>query len=194
MKTKTINVYEFKELDEKAQDKVRSWYQESFMSYDWYESTYEYWKEKLHEMGYYGVEINFSGFYSQGDGACFSATVGISQWIKSHDKKFQKKYSLLIEHSDYITMAITTSGRYSHEHSMSIDYEYSTDDTDEKKDAAILNLLGEIEALVLEDARDQARTIYRDLEKEYEYLVGDEAMIESLEANEYEFDKLGRIV
>jgi hypothetical protein len=48
------------------------------------------------------------------------------------------------------------------------------------------------EEVVIEALRDLARWLYRQLEREYEYLTSDEAVDESIVANEYTFTAAGR--
>ncbi|MEI2421404.1 hypothetical protein V6O07_14115, partial [Arthrospira platensis SPKY2] len=42
--------------------------------YDWYEYEYEFFKKDMAEVGVEVRKIYFSGFGSQGDGACFEGT------------------------------------------------------------------------------------------------------------------------
>ena len=49
------------------------------------------------------------------------------------------------------------------------------------------------EDALIELLKDFMRWIYRLLEKEYEYLTSREAIIETIEANDYEFDENGNI-
>lgn len=67
-------VYAFNELDETAKQKAREWYLESALNYDWWEYIYE---DAIAIGKILGIEIEriyFSGFGSQGDGACFDGT------------------------------------------------------------------------------------------------------------------------
>jgi hypothetical protein len=48
--------------------------------------------------------------------------------------------------------------------------------------------LGEI---ITDFAREKSKEIYRDLEKEYDYLHSDEYIQEIIEENDYEFDEDG---
>ena len=50
----------------------------------------------------------------------------------------------------------------------------------------------EAEAIVIEALRDLARWLYRQLEREYDYLTPDEAVDEAITANEYTFTEAGR--
>lgn len=68
---RTITVYKFNELSENAKKtaikKNRNWHVSDFY---WYEHTLEEWKQLLNSIGIENAEIEFSGFGSQGDGAC----------------------------------------------------------------------------------------------------------------------------
>ncbi len=85
--TKHINIYSLKELVEleakgemkRACQKAREWLQEGATGHDnwWCEHTIETWESALKQLGFNDPKIWFSGFWSQGDGACFDATVDI---------------------------------------------------------------------------------------------------------------------
>lgn len=105
----------------------------------WHDFVTDEFKAKLADLGYTNVKTQFSGFWSQGDGASFS---GEKEGLE-----------------------ITTSGRYCHSGSMQCESDS-----------------------LLKDARKLANEYYRDLQKEYEYLTSDECIIETIEANDYEFD------
>jgi hypothetical protein len=75
-------VYTFKEMLEYqkegkigsgAVEKVRTWLQQTHMEHDWWEYDYELWTKALAEIGFEEVEIRFSGFWCQGDGASFTS-------------------------------------------------------------------------------------------------------------------------
>lgn len=97
---------------------------------------------------------------------------------------------------------IDKSGRYSHEYTMShdsgadilSDIEYALGDNAEFCNmAAIESECESFAESIIEMARGMARTLYRDLENEYEYLTGEECFIESCDANGYEFDASGKM-
>ncbi len=44
---------------------------------DWYESVYEHFKEMMSVIGIRVDKVYFSGFWSQGDGACFDKVSAI---------------------------------------------------------------------------------------------------------------------
>ena len=62
-------------LSPAAQERARDWYRENCLDYEWWDSDYDHWKEKLAALGFTDADIKFRGFYSQGDGASFTAGV-----------------------------------------------------------------------------------------------------------------------
>jgi len=63
----------FNQLNDEAKERAREWYRDSGLDYDWWVHVYDEWKAELKEMGFDNVDISFSGFSSQGDGASFTA-------------------------------------------------------------------------------------------------------------------------
>ena len=53
-------------------------------------------------------------------------------------------------------------------------------------------MTADAEEVVTEALRDLARWLYRQLEREYEYLTSDEAVDETIAANDYTFTETGR--
>jgi hypothetical protein len=112
MREEVIKVYKFNELDDRAKQKAREWYTGcDYPHDDWWDWTYEDFGIIC---GIIGIElattpvklmgggvrhkpdINFSGFYSQGDGACFSGTYrGEPDALKFWDNLYPIKQDLL---------------------------------------------------------------------------------------------------
>ena len=67
------------------------------------------------------------------------------------------------------------------------------DYTDEPTDTDTDQQLGNLENEILEKSRDKARAIYKRLETEYNYLNSDESIIETIQANDYDFTSNGVI-
>lgn len=65
--------------------------------------------------------------------------------------------------------------------------------TDENNPYRISNL-AELDYDMQESARNYAKQIYAQLREEYEYLCGEEMMLDHFEANDYYFDEDGRVV
>ena len=167
------------------------------VDHNWWDCTYQYWMEKLKdEYGFYDVEIHFSGFYSQGDGACFTGYT----YNKEDTQKFLAQTGLHVKYpaawalADEIRIRSTQNhSRYSHEHSVDISidweeycYEYGEDLKNAVRDQLREQLRDQFlqfECDVADAARDTMKRIYKDLESEYEYLTSDDMVRETLTIN-----------
>lgn len=179
METKTYNVYKFNELPDDAKAKALENLRDINVDHDgWHDWIIEDWTEKLESLGYNDAKISYTGFYSQGDGASFSCTVNLEKWLIV--KKLKSKYQKALKEyqTDDVSIKINNQGHYSHEFMMTIDSD---------------NLSDALEEIILMDARDQARSIYSELKSEYEGAQTDEAVIETIEANDYDFTLNGKI-
>jgi 8-oxo-dGTP pyrophosphatase MutT (NUDIX family) len=66
--------FTYQQLQPDAQEAARQWWKDANEQDNWWsESTIAEWKWLLDQKGFLGVEIAFSGFWSQGDGASFEA-------------------------------------------------------------------------------------------------------------------------
>ena len=71
--TKEIGIYFFDELPEELQKEVLIKNHDFNTDFYWSDMELDYWKDKLNSMGFEDADISFSGFWSQGDGASFTA-------------------------------------------------------------------------------------------------------------------------
>lgn len=202
--TTTTTVYTIHELSEEAREKAIENHR------DWNTSDefwFEMWSvngkpgdivlEKGIENGFNITRFYFSGFWSQGDGACFQADVDYEEYILKN--KLGNKYRTLLNHArvDGGSLTIKTHGMYSHAYSMQLeDYDHyfnATDDTSRAWQAAEKAgaQADELAEMILDHGRDLANEFYRQLEKEYDYLSGDEQVIDSLDINEMLFTEDG---
>jgi len=195
MQTRTITTYKFHELtDEAARERALSWGREGFLDYPWWDFVYEDAKTIGALMGIEIAKIYFSGFWSQGDGACFEGEYayvkGSVKAVKDHapqDKRLHEiaeRLQAIQKPNFYLLEArVKQTGRYSHEYCTDIVvWNRDADSYDEPVDAE------EVRTAL----RDFMRWIYRQLEQEYEYLSSDEQMGEFLSSNEYDFDEHGQ--
>ena len=183
MKTITTNLYEFSELSDSAKTVARQWYIDG-MGNDWQECVIEHCSDIASLLGFTDFKIYFSGFWSQGDGACFTGNykykkdsvkaiksfAGVDTALHNIAKSFRE-----MQRVEFYQMAvkISHSGRYYHENSMR--YEFSRLDGKES---------------VLESSecfKDFAKWIYKQLEKEYYYQISDAVIDENIACNEYYF-------
>lgn len=214
-------VYQYDELSDRAKKKARDWYAQRVFedSYDW-EVVYEDAERMANLLG---IEIDrrtyrtigggigskptiyFSGFSSQGDGACFEGSyiykkgavkaiaeetgfgykhpdgsigkgdeelICIAQALQDVQRKYFYKLRATMKHR----------GHYCHFGCMDVDvYHYD----DQYRD------IGDAEDEIRQLMRDFADWIYECLNDEYDYQTSDEAIEESIRANEYEFDEDG---
>jgi len=193
MREITTKVYTFDELSDDAKEKAREWFRQDVFtdSNDW-EFVYEDAKEIASMFGLDIQKIYFTGFASQGDGACFegeySFRPGGLKAVKDHAPQDTELHNIIealqdIQRRNFYQLAATTthSGHYYHSGYMTVDIErkdgkdWSDGARDEIKD----------------QLRNFADWIYYQLEAEYDYQMSDEAVDENIRINEYEFTEKG---
>ena len=125
MKEIITNAYKYEELSATAKEVARDEYRENGLDYDWYDCTLSDAKEIASFMGIEIEDIYFSGFSSQGDGACFTGYYryksGSAKAVRSHapiDSKLNKIADDLIkvQARDFyqLTARVTHWGHYNH--------------------------------------------------------------------------------
>lgn len=187
--TETITVYTFAELSDSAKKTVIQQYAES-MDYEWWDACEESLRTAAEIMGIIVDRAYFSGFWSQGDGACFTGSYyykpGSCKAIRREFPEDKRLHAIADALRDAqrpffyrLNAAIASNdSRYSHENSVSVDVEYDCDDWRE---------FGDAEDEITDALRDLMRWYYRLLESEYEYLTSEEAVAESAEANGWRY-------
>lgn len=208
--------YALTELPQTVRSRVLDNYR-SFSVHDhWYQSTYE-WVDQAAQL--LGITINrqrdknqqldpspaiyFSGFYSQGDGACFEghfSSPGNSTQIVANVAQFSPEdidllniakriQHLLVHTDDQLTATLTHNRqRYSHPYTITIDAELVSEN-DETIDATAPT--SGIETELTDVLRHFMLWIYRQLQQEYEYLTSDEQISEALNTNGFLFTEFG---
>lgn len=199
MRTIETVVYKYDELSESAQQKAREWYLEDGLDYSWWDFSYEDFARVAEIIGIdiscrqgRGAEIYFTDFYSQGSGSSFCGTYRYAKGAVDKIKKYapqdeelhriaQALQDLQRKHF-YRLEARITSRR---DAAISVDV---SDREDPYKD------VGDAEGELTDLMNDFNHWMYYRLRDEYEYLTSDEAVAESIIANEYEFDEDGNWV
>ena len=105
-----------------------------------------------------------------------------------HHKK-GNKFRKFLNSWDSMTITTKHSGRYYHEYCMLV----AVDEYFRLPDSITQSEFSEFEEWITETLRDYARELYKSLEKEYNYLTSEKAIIETIEANDYEFTEDGKI-
>lgn len=208
-RTEEITLYSFNELEDSAKETARQQCRENIDHY-YSESVYEdaekvaailgieFDSKKIPLMnGTYrsAPKIWFSGFYSQGDGACFEGSYsyakGSTKRIREYAPNDNDLHSIAdnlanVQRRNFYQLRATCehSGRYYHSGCMSVAVEHCEDQWRD---------IGDAEDEITDELRSFADWIYSQLEKEYEYLTSDEQVEDSIIANEYEFHENGTI-
>lgn len=197
---KTFNVYSFSELSESAKQKAIDGYRnDENYPYDfWFEHSKEDFHAILSLLGFSNIESNFSGFWSQGDGANFTGSYSYKKGaLKAllayapNDKELyniaktmqniQSKYFYKIE------CELSKTSRYEHAYTVSFDFTiWNGRGTDE------ISMSREDEDTLKNCFVDLMNWYYKALNSEYEYLTSDECIIENIEANEYQYLECGK--
>lgn len=203
-------VYRLNELSDAAKDAARAWYRQAGFDHDWFEFVFEDFERICVILG---VELRtvpvrlcgggtrqkpcifFSGFWSQGDGACFEGRYRYAKAAPRRVRDYAPKDTELHRIADALQAiqrrnfyqlhaGIVHRDRYYHEYCMAISVE--------RNSPTWQDMTADAEDAVIEALRDLARWLYRRLEREYEYLTSDAAIDEAIAANEYTFTDNGR--
>ena len=200
-------IFAFDELNSRAKEKARAWWRSCKSSEFDTECTYE----DAAECGrLIGIEIAprnvklmngtsrqvptiwYSGFCSQGDGACFegrySYAKGAVKAIRQHAPQDLELHRIAdelqaLQRKAFYRLGATMAhrGHYYHSGCMSVDVYNDADQY-----AAV-----PCEEEIIQLMRDFADWIYKQLETEYDYRMSDENVDESIRCNEYEFNEYG---
>lgn len=179
--TKT-KVYKYNELPKEVQNKVLENLYDINTDYDWFDMTVsEDFPAKLHEIGLSGSKFYFS---LDRDNYIYCDDLGIEDIkkllktikvdLRSKEAKSIIENGLIVDKQHY---GMGIAKNY-------IQLGYSVIDT-----AKSLDIENKLQAL-LESTFDEFKSI---LSKEYDYLTSEEAIIDTIEANDYDFTIDGTI-
>ena len=194
MQTIQVNIFKYNELSKGAKEKAREWYRKA-------SSNDTYWSECVIDdakaagklMGFDISKVYYSGFWSQGSGACFEGSFLSSEFEPGGIQKYApqdmelariaNEIEKIVNQFYSIYLKVKHSGHYSHENCTVFDVSIADNQDNEidTKEAA------EAEKALIKLSRDLMKWIYRNLEKEYEYQNRDEVVGENIESNGYDF-------
>ena len=193
----------FDELSDEAKERARKWYRQGNCDdSSWSECTIDGAKEIGKSMGMEVDKVYFSGFWSQGDGACIEGTWRASDVKVDKLKEYAPQDKELHRIGDGLAelakeypdgyFKVKHRGHYSHSRCTSFDVELPREQEEELEYGspeykALQVKLGQDEDTLIELARDFMDWIYRTLEKDWDYQNSDEQVDEAIRANEYEF-------
>ena len=210
--------YTYAELDETAKQKARDNYIQNWIHDDWYDYIFEDAKGEAPQHGFYIEDIRFSGFWSQGDGASWTGDVALPVFIERYmPESIGRDCWLWLFQSGWVhdRLNIYQKGNhYCHENTMSVGNieDYTHDMTDDVLEidcilkgtpigtlwhliladtACPIKRPDDLEELVLTEARNYAKQIYKNLESAYEYECSDDNIGENYYANDQFFNHEG---
>ena len=168
----------------------------------WYDCVYEMFRQDMGEVGVDVSRMYFSGFWSQGDGACFEGAFGnLRTYLDHHHKDQYPMIRKLLEHDGYVYTECRHSGHYYHENCTEFWVDADTfyrlvecptefhEQIVDQWDKQLEYEIDDFERDVTEQWRSYMQDLYRKLEEEYDYLTSDEAVWEAIEANELDEDE-----
>lgn len=216
MRTIETKVFQYDELNERAQARARDWWREASAGDDFiFEQPTEEFRELLAILGWHVDAkrgITWSGFWSQGDGAAFGGTwyaadvdaAKVTAWMADRPRSFERDGKTEVCRAnvrwhDAIEPILALrrkfpcgSGSVALGRGNNIlrnSFEYDNEETGESLTGAAVE---EAERALCEAATDLASAFYRALEEEYEWANADEQVADNIRANEYEFTEEGR--
>ena len=166
--------------------------------HDWWDCEYEDFKQQMGEGGIYVSKMYFSGFCSQGDGACFEGHLDdvplfLEKNFKPDDYPMIRK---LLDSGGYLKFSVEHSGHYYHEnctrfyieadrleHCVDVPTDFHQQIV-EQWDRELDTEIEDFEKESIEIFKNLMRGLYRQLENQYDHLTSDEAVTEAIIAND----------
>ena len=198
---------QYKELTTEAKEHAFKRHQEYAQSNDyyWWETVMEDWVNRLYAVGISTSleQMHFSGFGSQGDGACFTGSINLREFLEAHPdlkQEHAKLYMAVVPFDtrgaacEYFDVELTRlSNNYSHHNTVQLgtwdlNILPELDDEDgEDYERLIIDAEADIEG----QCREYMKELYRDLEKDYEYIQSLDCFLESVDYKD--FDEAGEL-
>jgi len=171
MRTKTVNIYQFNELSDDAKEKALNTVREWQVDNEWWDGVYE-------DANNVGIKItSFDLDRNRGAQGEFieSATDTANKIVEEHgpDCETYKTSRAFLNDRDNIILLAPKDEDGEFEDVYKVD-----NDLDDLEEEFLKSILEDYSLM---------------LQKEYEYLLSDEAVTETIEANEYEFTEDGKI-
>lgn len=193
---------QFLELPRKQQIAALEKHRDINVYEDWAECTKADFTNTMEARGIYVNAVYFSGFWSQGDGACFEGNV--NNW-ELFLKSLGYKCPALISHAhNAFRFASEHRGHYSHHKSVIYEsdlplpeshnegefcWRFNSDPSESLHEAVWYTLLSKHCSNYLEEEfkecfESEMQSLYATLNDEYDHLTSDAAVLEALEAND----------
>lgn len=188
-------VFTFAELDDAAKETAREWYRRDALDYEWWDSVYDTAKTAGACLGIAIDDIYFLGFYSQGDGACFTGHYAYRKdWRAALKAEFG---GALVEKLMPVGEALQAAQRPAF-YRLCADVKHKGSGVCERSvdinvyDCEYPGREPATAGAIRYALRDFMCWIYVELEAEFEWLLSDECVDDLIQVNEYTFTADGR--
>jgi hypothetical protein len=204
MKTISLNLYQFTELDGKAREKALSTFRDINIGHDWWQFIFE---DFVNLCNLFGITVDeqsiaFRGFWSQGDGSGFNAVADLTKLSGAIESELWKQGYPKLELNfppltiDRRVLGLIATGvielapriiRRQRVYNIVVDIGLPELDAHNRAHDLIYGELDAMENWFEKVARVFNRHLYRSLEAEYDYLTADTAVEEAIQANGFLF-------
>lgn len=199
-------IYNYQDLllpeNSSLKDRVISELSDINVNYDdWYQD--DIFKEQCKEKGFNLETLYFSGFYSHGDGAMFEGYIKLDKETESSILESYVKNQRLVRLIKLGLITVSCSfeqyGHYYHHKSYKYNFNVETEGNTKMIGyyynlEKLIHFNNSIESEITDTFEDLCKNIYKQLEKDYEYLTSEKAILETIETNGYEFNENGEII
>lgn len=212
MKTKIIQLYEFDELPEDIRKKVVDRLGSINVDYGWWEFVYD---DFFRLAKTFGVKVNlkktfFTGFYHQSQGSSYTAHVDTGKLIQCIKDRAWKEYAPDLEFNfPEITSAILRIRKLiinnvidfggcvrptNRETAIYTDFDTTKYTVCKCQNPVnVEKAIEQTEELVSVVCEELNHFLFRSLRDEFDYLTSEEAIVETIRANQYYFTKKGKL-
>jgi hypothetical protein len=187
---------------EEILDKYRDW---NVNHVDWWDCVEETFKSDMSAIGICVDKIHFSGFWSQGDGACFEGAVDDWPLFLTSIGYSDAALIYAAENFDWSFTCTHTHYIYSHHKSVSYGGEINLPDSvddeyfvnqylewgpDDIRTATLMTNLSKYAPMALHEEfanvfENYMLDLYKQLNDEYDYLTSNESVLDSLDSNDH---------
>lgn len=163
---------------------------------DWWDYVYEGFIDDMKAIGIRVDKMYFSGFWSQGDGACFEGRVQDSELFMKNFEGYPMIRKLIADGGS-VYLSVSHDGHYYHENCTRWNYEVESFNqilpaptefhvnVIAALDDKLFEEVSSFEDEAIEFMKDKMRELYSRLSDEYDYLTSDEVVAETIVANEW---------
>ena len=118
----------WEQLSKSAKDELLGKHRNYNVDHSWWDFTYDDFREQMNDIGISVDKMQFSGFWSQGDGASFDGRVRDWHKLLASLGKTKELEFIAAHKDDYdFTLCWKNTGRYPHENCLSFSPDLSID-------------------------------------------------------------------